>query len=272
MVKATSSLGGFGTRTAVEGSGFRRFFSELSTSFLAALTLVGLAIVVWVGLAVVHQLLAQQKNTLDKKVNAIVQYPELLQKEQTLLGFNTQIRSVHEAFTEQERFLPLIDFLGGNTHRQVQWELLNVRTQTLQLTPLTDTNQKEVVKVLAQGPLSLSDLQKKESDKDPQVIKKAVNDLLSANRLKSLPDGRLLAITPSSTLDLQGNAASFQALAEQVVALSAQYNLVQAILVKQVSVSQNGGVSFSLQVQLKPNIFTQKPETPPSPAGAAISS
>lgn len=260
MVKKTSSFA-FGMRPAVEGGAFRKFFAELSTSMLVGMTLLALVVFTWIGLTIGKQILNQQTAVYKAQVEQIATDSQLKNKEDKLIALDRQTRLTHQVFSRQVLFSRLITLLEQNTHRQVRWTLLSVRAKADNTPGVTDPNEKKLYEALAaRGPLLRSDLEK---DKDvvsmtPELFATAYQGLLDTSHIQELPSGQAVALTAPSTLNLSGIAASYSALAEQIVALRSQWQFIQNVVARQVTLSEaTSGVNFTLTVELNPSVFSR---------------
>lgn len=259
MVKKTSSFA-FGMRPAVEGGAVRKFFSALSTSMLIGMTLLALVIFAWVGLTIGKQILVQQSAAIEAQIEQITTDSQLKGKEDKLTALDRQMRLAHQVFSRQALFSRLITLLEQTTHRQVRWTLLSVRTKADNGPGVTDPNEKKVFDALsARGPLTMSDLGK---DTDlasltPNVFAAAYKSLVGAGHIRELPSGQAIALAAPSVLNLTGSAASYGALAEQLVAFRNQWQLIQDVAARQVTLSENSDISFTLSVELNPSVFSR---------------
>lgn len=252
MVKQSSSFT-FGSRPPIEGTGARRFFSELSTTFLVVLALLILSILAWLGLMAASQIVHKQNATLLGEVTSIKNDSALAVNLKNLTDFQAAVTQTHQVFASQIFLSQVLGFLEQSTHRQVRWATLTFETTTKSDTSDLKDEEKKVLAVLtAKGGLTIKELQEATALVD---VSGPLGVLLKGKKVQ-LVGGKYVAFSAlPGALTLTGSAASYRALAEQMVAFMNLREAVSQLSVRQIVVSTEGGVSFVMQIQLKPDVL-----------------
>ena len=261
---------GTGAAHAPQVSSFKRFFSELSLTNLGLLALLALAILAWVGFFAVNQITDTQLAGRRANIKALIEDPGFVKNEQDLLSFDQRVNIVHKALLNQSHISNVLGFLEQYTHRQVQWVSFNLSAPTDKRSAVTDEKVKPIFDILKSAG------QVKPSEVSVRIgltideAKAHLMTLVNAGWARAISEDLFGLVPAGRTVALSGMANSYQTVAEQLVAFTNVKSLVSRAVTNQLGLSQNGGVTFDVTLDITPTLLERPAEGESQAASALI--